>query len=72
MLIAPPLTARFYPPPRLHLLVLVLSSGGEVQITKDVQVFSMPYFFATASVVVCRAVAMFAFTVMLAYYIGEP
>ena len=31
----------------------------------------MPYFFGTSAVVVCRAVAMIAFTIMLAHYVGE-
>eukprot|EP00904_Undaria_pinnatifida_P002750 jgi/Undpi1/12476/HiC_scaffold_5.g02147.m1 len=47
------------------------SLGGEVQISKDVQAFSMPYFFGTSAVVVCRAVAMIAFTIMLAHYVGK-
>ena len=58
-------------PPDSASLFLVRSPGGEVKINKDVQVFSMPYFFATTSSVVCRAAAVFAFTLMLAHYIGE-
>lgn len=37
----------------------------------NVQVFSMPDFFDSRSVIVARAVAMFAFGLMLARYLGE-
>ncbi len=46
-------------------------SGGEVKVTTNVEVFSMPKFFDSRAVFVCRAVAMFVFALMLARYIGE-
>lgn len=45
--------------------------GGGVEVNTDVQVFSMPYFFGKSPANVGRAVAMFAFGLMLAAYTGE-
>ena len=42
-----------------------------MQIVTSVEVFSMPFFFASTATVIARAVAMFAFGLMLAIYIGE-
>eukprot|EP00903_Cladosiphon_okamuranus_P014277 g13260.t1 len=43
--------------------------GGEVHIDKTVHAFSMPYFFDSRPDVVCRAVAMFLFGLMLIRYL---
>ncbi|CAM9340593.1 unnamed protein product, partial [Ectocarpus sp. 4 AP-2014] len=45
--------------------------GGEVKIMTSVEVFSMPFFFGSSPAVVGRAIAMYAFGLMLVIYIGK-
>ncbi|CBJ48824.1 Transient Receptor Potential Channel Fragment [Ectocarpus siliculosus] len=52
-------------------ITALFTLGGEVKMVTSVEVFSMPFFFGSSPAIVGRAIAMFAFGLMLVIYIGK-